>query len=486
MNKIFKIAISIYVSVMLVISTSIISFAVEDPKLTYREDFRWGMNIHHDFYNVYGSSNIEDIMHLMAEMGVRLVRTGFGSLDWTDKVVRLANKYGMQVMIINGSVRSSQEGYDADSAFRTAAMIANRYNGKNGYGKVDYFQIDNEVDNYLIELAHEKGIELGDGSNKDKYPIDDVTRVCFQFNNYAAGIRSADTDAKIVINSGWLHYGFHDWLEEFKVDYDIIGFDWYTDMSEHFERDGKRPVEQVEFLYNRYGKEIIICETNNWNNNGRDDSDVSNWDSFIRLLDDAYKYPYVLGSCVYEFCDEMYLQNDENVYNREAHFGMVYADKYGNLLEPKPIYYRLQNLWGGKKVEKLLYSEVLKEYQNSNSNSNNSSVESSTNNNSSSATDDNSIPKEENITSDSSNINSEVTSGSVSSDESLLETDNSTDNTITQEETINNADKSVSKFEWTFQNTLAVICGVVFVLLIAGCIAFILIRNKQIKLLLNK
>ena len=438
------------------------------------------MNIHRDTYNVYANSNIEDIMHLMAEMGVRLVRTQFGTLDWTDRVVRLANEYNMKVMIINGSVRSSLEKYDADSAFRTAAMIANRYNGKNGYGKVDYFQIDNEVDNYLIECAHNQGIELGDGSNKDKYPKEDVNRVCFQFSNYAAGIRSADTDAKIIINSGWLHYGFHDWLEELKVDYDIIGLDWYTDMSQNFENNGKRPVEQVEFLYNRYGKEIIICETNNWSNTERDDSDVSIWDSFIRLLDDAYKYPYVLGACVYEFCDELYFQENENVYNREAHFGMMYADKYGNILEPKPIYYRLKNLWGGETTEKLLYQDVLKKYQTSNTIGNNYSGESSK------STDDNPVSKDENFTSDSFGTNSDVDLDSVSSDEAILSTDDGTDNNVSPKVITNNKNKKNSESQWTLQNTLTVIGGAVYVLLIAGCVAFILIRNKQIKLLLNR
>lgn len=491
MKKIFKNTVIICVVILLAVSASFITGAEGDVPLTSCKDFMWGVNTHHDYYNVYASANVEDQMHLMAELGVKLIRTGFSSnLDWTDKVVRMANKYGMKVMLCNGSVRSTLEEYDADLVFATAKMIANRYNGKKGYGKVDYIQIDNEVDNYLMSRAHEAGLNPGDGSDKNKYIKEDVERVCYMFNNYAAGIRAADSDIKIIINSGWTHYGFHDWLEEYKVDYDIIGFDWYTDMSTTFINRGKRPVEQVEFLHDRYGKDIIICETNQWVNEETDESNAASYDDFITLLNDAYTYPYVLGACVYELCDEAYMEKVDGPYYREAHFGLINADRHGNMYDPKPIYYRLQKLWGGGKVNKIKYSDILKEYERDNSSEDDPSDDSGSSNSGTSS---------EITSSDSSRNNDNNGNGNggfvlPSSDDSNSSGDSSiidsSDNTVSDSNTNTSSEpsvikKPVTKFVWTTENTLTVIVAGVCVLLLAGCMVFIIHRNKQIKLMVG-
>lgn len=491
--------------VILIAMSNVVVTNADDAPLTSRKDFMWGVNTHTDFYNIYASTNVEEQMHLMAELGVKLLRTGFGeTLDWTDKVVRLANKYGIRVMICNGSVRSAMEDYDADTAFLTAKMIANRYNGKNGYGKVDYIQIDNEVDNYLMYLASQSGFNPGDGSDKNKYVKADVERVCYQFNNYASGIRAADSDVKIVINSGWLHYGFHDWLEEYNVDYDIIGFDWYTDMSNTFVSWGRRPVEQVEFLNKRYGKDIIICETNAWHGEDFDETRAESWDDFIELLNDAYTYPYVLGACVYELCDEAYMEAVNGPYYREAHFGLINADRNGNMLEPKPIYYRLQKLWGGGKVDKILYSDVLKEYETDDE----PEVDSSQDNTSSKPV-TSQVDSSSNVTTSASQDSGNASSGSKSestlgfifaSDDNSDENDNSDiqtdfESTVTDIEYNTESDASVTpvsqkpavtKFVWTTENTLSVVIAGVCILILAGFLVFIIYRNKQMKQIINK
>lgn len=327
-------------------------------KLTDRSDFLWGVNTHHDWYSIYSDKNVEEQMHLMAEMGVKLLRTGIGEWAWTDKVVRLANEYGIKLMICDGVVRLENAEYNAEEQYKRAEFIANRYNGKNGYGKIDFIQIDNEIDCYLMTRSEKASLKPADGIRTDEYVKADIEEVCRRFANYAAGIRATDSDIKIIINSSWLHYGFYDWLKEYNVDFDIIGIDWYTDMSVTLKARGKREFEHAEFLYERYGKEIIICETNQWHDGDFDETTERSWDDEIDLLVDAYRYPYVLGACVYELCDETYFQPENGPYNREAHFGLIKADRDGNMLEPKPIYYRLQRLYGGKKTNKINYKDL--------------------------------------------------------------------------------------------------------------------------------
>ena len=500
MKKILKTLICLYMSVMLVVSAVFVVSAAEDKPLTSREDFMWGVNIHQDFYNVY-ANNVDEMMHLAAEMGVKIIRTAPGSQDWTDKVVRLANKYGMKVMftigncVPHGGVTTEEFNatYDYDYQYSYAKMLANRYNGKNGYGKVDYFILDNEVDNALGQLGAQQGVQLGDGSSKDNYVRSDVESVADKMKNYIAAIKAADTDAKTVVIHGWLHYGFLDWLEEFNVEYDMISLHWYTDMSSWFVREGKRPAQQLEFLYERYGKEMFITETNHWSNTERDDEDVSNWDGFVELLEDAYKYPYLKGVTVYELFDEAYMEESDGPYYREAHFGMIYADRYGAIIGPKPIYYRLKNLWGGKTVEKLDYTVVMKEFEDSVPKQDEDEPDSSVNNNSS---------NKNNVNSDKNNSSINNVGGITDNNTSHSDTEPSVDSTpesdiqdfidssvvdTTPSDDATVADKTPksAKFVWTVENTLTVIIGVACVLLFSGCLVFIIIRNKQIKALIK-
>ena len=499
MKKILKTLICLYMSVMLVVSSVFVASAAEDKPLTSREDFMWGVNMHEDFYNVY-ANNVDEMMHLAAEMGVKIIRTAPGSQDWTDKVVRLANKYGMKVMLTIGNVvargvttEAFNATYDFDYQYAYAKMLANRYNGKNGYGKVDFFILDNEVDNALGELANKQGVSFSDGSTKDQYVRFDVESVATKMKNYIAAIKAADTDAKTVVIHGWLHYGFLDWLEDFNVEYDMISLHWYTDMSSWFVREGKRPAQQLEFLYERYGKEMFITETNHWSNTERDDEDVSNWDGFVELLEDAYKYPYLKGVTVYEFFDETYMEEVDGPYFREAHFGMVYADRYGAIIGPKPIYYRLKNLWGGKTVKKLNYTVVTKEFENSISKQDEVGGKNSVNNNSSNKNNVNSDKNNSSINNAGSITDNNTTWSyieppveSTSEFEVQDPVDSSVADTTTSDNTtvIDKKTKS-AKFVWTVENTVTVIIGVACLLLLSCCIAFIIIRNKQIKALIR-
>ncbi|TWR28868.1 hypothetical protein FPZ43_11395 [Mucilaginibacter pallidiroseus] len=45
------------------------------------------------------------------------------------------------------------------------------------------------------------------------------------------GIKSKDPGAKTMIGAGWLHYGFLRMLEWYGVNYDVVAYQWYSDME---------------------------------------------------------------------------------------------------------------------------------------------------------------------------------------------------------------------------------------------------------------
>lgn len=339
--------------IAVIITIAPLSVSAEDVPLINRDDFLWGVNRHSNFYHLYGDENLEEQIHLMANMGAEIMRFDVNVTDIksTDKTVKLCNAYGMKVMFVIGDVCSFSDDYDAEYEYTIINAFAERYNGKNGHGKVDFFQLDNEIDLFLY-----KQFNFGDGDDMTAYDATKMKKIAANFNNLSKGVRDADTDAEIIINHGWLHNGMYDWFEAYKVDYDIIGLDWYTDMAAAFTENGETPLSQAKHLHDKYKKDIIICETNQWTNSAIDETTDASWDDLILIMNEAYSYPFVKGCIVYELCDEKYFESD--TYNREAHFGIINADRYGAMYEPKPIYYRLQKLWGGKDTEKIALSSV--------------------------------------------------------------------------------------------------------------------------------
>ena len=434
----------------------------------------WGVNMHSNFYAVYATSNLEEQFHKMTEMGCKIVRTNFTTdFNHMDRVVAFANAYGMKVMTVIGSVRATNEVYDAQTEYELAKMVANRYNGKNGYGKVDFFQIDNEIDLYLANISTEAGINFADGSSKDKHYIaSEAQRVCDHFKNSVAGIRAADTDAKIVINSSWTHYGFHDWLRDCGVDYDIFGLDWYTDMSRNYISQEKSAVEYADFVYERYGKPVIICETNEWRGAAVDEDDPASWDDFIEIVKDAYNKPHVIGFCVYELCDNPVGSEEQHGgYYKENHFGIFYSQG-STMLGPKAIYGRLKNIWGGTETRRITTDEILPKSPIINDSGDSGSSEQVIAN-----TDNDKTGSSSYIYYDNDDTDDEALETVEDETEEKEKKPSSTKTTRIPK-------KTVAKYEWTVMDTVSVLAGSVCVLLIAGCVVFIVIRRKQIKKLL--
>ena len=75
-------------------------------------------------------------------------------------------------------------------------------------------------------------------------------------------------------------------------------------------------------------------------------------------MEDAYSQEYVIGFTFYELVDELQFESSEwqqghKTWNREAHFGLLFADRDGNLGESKPIYNRIKKVIGGNHVKKI-------------------------------------------------------------------------------------------------------------------------------------
>lgn len=327
-----------------------------DDKLISRSDFLWGMNMHSSYYSsAYKYSNLQDNIKRVLDMGAKLIRTNSNTPQTElDETVRLCNDFGLKVMLVQYIRNITVEKHsDLENITADFKNIAERYNGKKGYGKIDFIQIHNETDLFLMANNPNGGADDSEYSwNKEH-----LANVTEQVKAAVRGVKFADSQVKTVINFCWQHFGMLDWFEEHGVEWDIIGHDWYGDMMNAYETRYNSTAYGIgKMLYSRYGKKLLICESNYFNfdiasHKAWDDAEpeASDYDILIRGMRDAYSQDYVLGFIFYELADELQFESDiwkrgSKEWNREAHFGMYFADKDGNIGEAKPICNRIKKI----------------------------------------------------------------------------------------------------------------------------------------------
>lgn len=317
--------------------------AAADPAVSGRSDFLWGVNGHNRGYAAYPERTLEEQIRLAAELGVKLYRFNFNpgtmdDLNYLDEVVKLVDAYGMEMMLVMDSAAGYENGGEVlKSRFR---MVAERYNGQSGHGRIRYIQVFNEMDVQLMHNRWPNGGE-GDGSTSRDYYESDLKKWTEYFRIAIEGIREGCADTKAVINFSYRHTYMLEYFRDNGLEWDIIGLDWYSNMGD---------ISGIlNTLLTKFDQDIIICETNLWPTADND------YDTNTAYLSDLMKQVYryndrIKGLIIYELLDEMRYEYDHGSFNGESHFGLVHCDKDGNIGAVKPAYTAVQKLLGGGPV----------------------------------------------------------------------------------------------------------------------------------------
>ncbi len=336
----------------------------------------FGVCVHDPSKPAYSAEDLEEYMHLIAKMGCKIVRVDLSTenLDWLDSFVSLANAYGIKVTGVTYSAAVLRRDYTTDAEYNDAIdamkikinMLATRYNGKNGRGKIDYFQIGNEEETAPQNAAQGNGIDpdsffiVSPPESKEELP--NLTEYLNFYKVATETVRNADTDAKITLNFGYKFCGALRWYQEQGIDFDAVNWNWYVSYGEDIHRNPEKTSEFADDLHSYFpDKEIIVSESNidqssvysNVQNGTLSRKDPCLWDNYLSILEVLSNKPYISTIIAYELLDQF------NINGKEGTFGLVANSKTGGIGEPWPIYYDLQARIGGNpNTAKLLVKDL--------------------------------------------------------------------------------------------------------------------------------
>ena len=290
-----------------------------------RSGFFWGVCGHPRSWKAYPEGQLDNQLKLVQELGVDYYRMDMPAgneddLIYCDKVVSTAKKYNVKIFAIyygaNIIEKAGSEGIQANAEY-----FARRYKDD-----IFMYQIDNEIDCPTINKNNPLGMEISD------YDLDKLDTYYEKLKHIIIGIRRGNPEAKISINGTWWHTGFIEYFLSKGLDFDIIGWDWYSSMCD------KSSINDILDKLCTFGKDIIIAESNI--------STVTHTEAargayIAGLMRKVYEYPSdkIKGMIIYELLDET---NPANPQEHEKYFGIVRCDENGNIGEPKPAFYDIQ------------------------------------------------------------------------------------------------------------------------------------------------
>lgn len=209
---------------------------------------------------------IPEQLDLVKAMGGTLIRANVESnIGVMDAVVNGARERNLDVLLVlevagdNPVLKSEikqeqlyQLGKDLGREW------ASRYKGK-----VAYYQLANEVTGTAARRPEDKGPTL-DNRYDLKFDKNRADRVAEYERGLADGVKQGDSKAKRMITGHWVLVDIIPYLIEKGVDFEIVGWDWYSDMGVDpatTKIDGK-PDLNLPGVFTDLGKEFWLAEVN--------------------------------------------------------------------------------------------------------------------------------------------------------------------------------------------------------------------------------
>jgi hypothetical protein len=210
---------------------------------SYKEPFMWGVTMRPTGLGKYIDEIWISQISLAKVLGVKWARIAWSyaapdQFQFNDEVINYLKQNGLEVyLVIEPSTEFEKVTDPYRDGYDNAFKIAKHYKGQ-----IKYYQIMNEASGNAI-----KGAEFS-GEKAEDYDTQKYERTREWIKGASAAVKKADPAAYRIVTAQWVHVGFMDKLTQDKIDYDLIGWDWFSEI-----------VKQNSINIVQYIGAVILC-----------------------------------------------------------------------------------------------------------------------------------------------------------------------------------------------------------------------------------
>lgn len=267
-----------------------------------RSAFSWGVAFRPEpFASAENNlSVLPEQFQLMKELGVTSVRVDYSpnNQPLNDKIVELAKENGLTLIFIIpfGPNDISTDKNLSANAHKYVFDIVSRYRGK-----VPIWQLGTEVATVALRKPDLHGADTVD------YPDSTYKPVATWLHAATKAAKEADPQARRLVNDQWIHVGFFTKFLKEGGDFEIIGWNWFSDMGDNMDnvtidRNTGQKYKLMEKLRG-FGKEIWLTEVNR-RHGSEDGNEKAQADYIETMANAAYANQHVSGFIVFHLMGE--------------------------------------------------------------------------------------------------------------------------------------------------------------------------------------
>lgn len=271
------------------------------PSATSATAFHWGVTLRPELFPAI-ADNIAFLpkqFEALKALGVTTVRVDYSTKNeqLNQKVLELAKQNGMEVVFIIpfGPNDIFTDKNLSNNAYNYVSTIVKRYPDQ------QIWQLGTEVASVALKNSGLHGVDAVD------YPEDKYKAVSTWLMAATKATKDVNPSAKRLLNDQWVHVGFFDRFIKEGGQFEIIGWNWFSDMGTNIEKptlDAK--TNQTYNLMDKlksYKKEIWLTEVNRRGGDA-DGNSKAQADYIATMANYAAKNKSINGFIVFHFIGE--------------------------------------------------------------------------------------------------------------------------------------------------------------------------------------
>lgn len=204
---------------------------------------------------------IDEQFDLIKKLGANSIRVGVEKNNKvSDYIIEKAQENDLKVLFgLDEEINFNNPGEDLyQRGYNFAYSFASRYKGK-----IQYYQLLNEISGTAVRRNEDEGETLPNRYNL-KYDKERYQNLSKYLKGLSDGVKAGDPKAQRLISAHWVLIDIFNYLIADKVNFEIIGWDWYSDMGDDI---SNRKIDEggnfnLAEEASKMGKKLWIVEAN--------------------------------------------------------------------------------------------------------------------------------------------------------------------------------------------------------------------------------